>query len=436
MTALALGVIVLLFILLFIGIPVGFTLVIVGVIGVSLYCGVEGGIGTIATSFWSENTSEVLVVIPLFLLMAFAILGSGVSAYLYDFLKKWLHRLPGSLGISNVVACAILGAIQAFSGITLMTLTPVAYPQMLRSGYDKRFSLGILSGACTLGTIIPPSIPMVIFGIVTEQSIGKLLIAGILPGIVLGVLYAVFVAVTAIWRPNIVPPLHERPSWSERMQLARKVWPVLFLLIGIVAVIYMGLASINEAAAVGAILSIILWVGFKRRRFVKDFFPESERTVSYTSMVMLILTGALIVQRFFALSGLAESMSDFMIGLHLSPWGVVICIQLLLVLAGMFLPDLAIIVLLVPIVFPIIVQLGFDPIWFGVVVMVNLQLGVMTPPFGFNLFLLPAILKEEGVTYEDALKGSIPFMFVHIVGLILIMLFPKISLLLPSMMKF
>jgi tripartite ATP-independent transporter DctM subunit len=410
-------------------------MIIVGVIGVSLLVGLEGGIATIASSVWTENTSEILMVVPLFLLMAFAIIRSGASGYLYDFLSKWLHRLPGSLGVSNVIACIILGAIQAFSGITLMTITPIAYPQMLRAGYDKRFSLGILAGACTLGAIIPPSVPMVIFGIVTEQSIGKLLIAGILPGIVLGALYAIFIVIMAIWRPSLMPPLQERPSWSEKLGSAWRAWPVLFLLIGIIVVIYTGIASVNEAAAIGAILSIILWIGFKKRVFIKEFFPESERTVAYTSMVMLILTGALIVQRFFALSGLTEDLCGFVIGLHFSPWVILICIQLLLILAGMFIPEVVAIVLIIPLVFPLIVKLGFDPIWFCVVSLVNLQLGLMTPPFGFCLFLLPAILKEEGVTYEDAVRGSLPFMFVHLVGLIVIMLFPKISLLLPSIMK-
>ncbi|MDY6835028.1 MAG: TRAP transporter large permease subunit [Chloroflexota bacterium] len=436
MTALAIGVIILLFVLLFLGVPVGFTLVIVGVTGIGLYCGFEGGMGAIPLSFWSENTSEVLVIVPLFLVMAFAIINSGISTDLFDFVRAWLYRLPGALGTSNVVSCAILGAIQPFSGITLMTLTPVAYPQMLRAGYGKRFSLGILSGACTLGSIIPPSIPMVVFGIVTEQSIGKLLIAGILPGITLGVIYAVFITVMAIWQPNLMPKLDKRPSWEVRMQLAGKVWPVLLLFIGILSVIYLGVASVNEAGAVGAIISIFLWIGFRKREFFKEFFPKCEITAAYVSMLMLILTGALIVQRFVALSGLGESMVEFVMGLHLSPWGIVICIQLVLILSGMFLPDLAIIVLLVPIFFPIIVQLGFDPIWFGVVIMVNLQLGVMTPPFGFNLFLLPTILSEEGITYEHALRGSLPFMLIHLLGLILIMLFPKISLLLPSMMKF
>jgi C4-dicarboxylate transporter, DctM subunit len=377
-------------------------------------------------AFYSMNWTPL----PLFILMAYIINGTTIARDIFSAANKWLSRVRGGLVVSGIVGEAVMAAAIGSSGITILAVGKVALPEMERLKYKRNFSLGALLAGGVLGPLIPPSIPFVTYGIITQTSIGKLLVAGIVPGIILTVLLAGLAMVYGI-RHHDWAPLPVNVAWRERVQSLTKVWPILLIMVGIIGSIYAGIATATEAAAVGVVLSLLIAVISYRFRF-KGLLQALSETATVTGMIGLMVVAASVFTFTIGVSGLAQDIAKSIVNAGLSPWLVIVAINIVILIAGCFMDTLAIILVTVPIFVPIIMSLGFNPIWFGVVMTVNTEIGLITPPIGLNTFITAQIFD---ISIPDLLRGTLPFLILLLFFLVFIILVPEVSLWLPSMMK-
>ena len=377
------------------------------------------------------STNFIFLVVPLFILMSEFILVSRIAHDAFYAASLWLNWLPGGLAVSSIFACSTFAAVCGSSPVTAATIGMVAIPGMTEHGYQRKLAAGVVCAAGSIGIMIPPSLCMIIYAIMTSTSVGKLFIAGVIPGVVLTLALSLTVIARAKFNPSIAPPIIETVTWKQRMAAIKKIGPVLLLSILVLGSIYAGFTTPTEAAAVGATGALII-MQIKQGRDFSSFNPALRRAAGLTSAIMLLLVGGTTLAFFMNYTDIPQQLVTFTIGLGLSRWLIMIIINMVCLLLGCFLDPTGILVLTVPLVFPIITSLGFDPIWFGIILTLNVEIGMITPPVGLNLYVLNAV--DRSLRISEIISGTLPFLLALVVCLILFMVFPGIVMWLPDLM--
>jgi C4-dicarboxylate transporter, DctM subunit len=414
-------------------IPIAISMGVVGFVGVAYLrdWNFAPAMAMVETKVYETGRNYTLSVIPLFILMGNLVTRAGMSHELFRAAYAFIGHLRGGLAMATIAACAGFGAICGSSVATAATMAKVAYPPMRQLGYSDRLSTGAIAAGGTLGILIPPSTLMVIYGVMTETNIGKMFAAGILPGILATFLLCLAVQWT-VWRDPESGPRGERSTWRARLKAAQGVWAVALLFIIVMGGIYGGVFTATEGAGIGAFGA--LCIALARRALTwRSFFDaliESGRT---TAMLFVILTGALMFAEFVNYTTMPSDLKTLVTTLNLSPIMVIAAICAIYVILGTAMEELSMILLTVPVFFPLVVHLGFDPIWFGVLVVVVVEIGLISPPVGMNLFVLSALL--PGVPTTTLFRGVLPFFVADVIRLGILIAFPAISLWLPSMMR-
>jgi tripartite ATP-independent transporter DctM subunit len=423
------GILVLL-LLLALRMPVGIAMMVVGTAGIALLANERAALSTLANEAIAITTKVELLVIPLFILMGNLATASGLSRNLYDAAYAWVGARRGGLASATVLGCAGFSALCGSSVASAVTVGRVALPEMQRHRYDPGLATGTVAAGGTLGILIPPSAGFVIYAILTEQSIGQLFIAGILPGLLLTGLFVLTVWLLVARDPALGPPGPRLPR-AERLAALAGAGPILFVMVGTIGGIYGGVFTPTEAAAVGAVLTLLIALA-RRGLTLASAGQVLADTARTTAMIYVILVGAHVFGPFLARTGLPGALSDWMIGLGLGPYGTLALILLALILLGCFLEGFAMLVLTLPILFPTVVALGFDPIWFGVVMVIVLEMGLITPPVGVNVFVVKSIARE--VPLARMFRGVLPFWGAMMVCVLLLVAVPQIATFLPQTM--
>jgi len=412
--------------LLFIGLPVAFSL---GTASLALIVAFDLPLKIVGQSIFSSLDSFVLLAVPLFVLMSQVLLDGRVGDDLFNVMNAWVRHLPGGLAIATILSCAFFAAITGSSATTAATIGMVAFPALIERGYEKRFVLGLLAAGGTLGILIPPSIPMILYGAVTEESVGKLFMAGIVPGLVLTTIFVIY----AIMRSRGGGYRASEPaSWKERLYVTRKnLWGIALPII-IIGGIYSGAFTPTEAAAVGLVYSLFITLVVYRTLSLKDLPGVCLRSVGTSCMIAMIIAGALLFGRVMTLLEIPQQLTQMVIDAGLSPLGFVVAMNILMLGLGCILETVSIVLLTMPLVAPILGALQIDPIWYAVVLVINLEMALITPPVGVNLYIIHGI--RDDVTMGEIVRGVLPFMLLMVGMLILTIAYPSMSIWLPSVM--
>jgi len=414
---------ILLFFLFAMGMPIAFVLTAVGVVGILFQSGVPG-LYQFAWQFWEKGGNFLYTCIPLFIYMAIILEKGNVGNYIYDVAAKWLRRLPGGLGISTIAAAAIFSALSGTSVATAATIGLVAYPEMTARGYPKKITMGALSAGGGLGMLIPPSVPLIIYGAITGESIGKLFMAGIIPGVLLALLYCLLIITRAL--RGDIKVVEPRSSWRERFESVKRAFWGLAIIPVIIGGMYVGWFTPTEAAAVGVALALIVSGLIYRTLKIRDMIPTLMEALTPSVMIYAILLGASLFNYMITLYGIPAVVTDWVINLGLHPLATIFMLNFLFLILGCFVDAVTLMLITLPLAYPVVTSLGFSGIWFGIVLMVNFNMAVETPPVGLNLYVLKGISKD--ITLSDIIRGVTPFYLCEIVGLILTILFPVLSL--------
>ncbi|MDB5553937.1 MAG: transporter large permease subunit [Rhizobium sp.] len=407
--------------------PVGVALAMVAVAGVAAFVS-PGALSQLASLSFSISSSFIIVVVPLFIFMGEILAATRIGGDLFRATELWMRRVPGALAVGTIWACAIFGSVCGSSPVTATTIGSMAIPQMLKRGYDKSLALGATAAGGTLGILIPPSIPMIIYGVITDTSIGHLFIAGIFPGILLASLLSATAIFTAVRHPEMAPPITERPTWPQRWKALAAIIPVLLLSFMVIGAIYTGLATPTEAGAIGAAGALLIaWVTSQLSRSV--IMRSLDRTIRTTAMFLLLLTGGLFSSFMLSRLGIPQATSDALLSLPVPPWAIMVIINLVLLVLGMFMDPGSIIVIVIPIFLKAVQNLGYDPVWFGIIVTIQSEIAAITPPVGFNLFVLKSI--TPGANMRIIARGSIIFVIPMLVCIAILTAFPDIVMFLP-----
>ncbi len=408
-------------------VPIAFSMAAVGVVGIALMRSVPAAFSSAATEIM-DVASYTLSVVPLFVLMGNLVTRAGMSTELYQAAYSFIGHRRGGLAMSTVLACAGFGAICGSSIATAATMARVAMPEMRRFGYDKAFAAGTIAAGGTLGILIPPSVIMVIYGIMTEQSIGALFAAGVIPGAI-ATLFYLGTAWNCVRRnPSLGPP-GERTSWAGRLLALRHIWGVIVLFIIVMGGMYGGLFTPTEAAGVGAMGGFVFALS-RGRLTPKILLEVLTESAQMTAMLFTILIGASIFANFVNFTSLPQDLQTFVSQFNVHPMMVVVAICAIYVILGTAMEELSMILLTVPIFFPLIVHLGLDPIWFGVLIVCVVEIGMISPPVGMNIFVISSLLPDVPTT--SIWRGVMPFLFADILRLALLIAFPAITLWLPK----
>lgn len=410
-----------------IGMPIGFVLIFIGSVGIYLTAGYDTLKGILSTTAYRSVNDFTFSAVPLFILMAHFISKSKVADDLFDSVLKWIGHIPGGAGVATVVGSAGFGALSGSSVAATSVMSEIAVPKMIQSRYTDSFASGLVASSTgTLAVMIPPSIPLILYGIQTETSIGKLLIAGILPGLLLAFLLCITVVIQGIRNNSRT----EKHSWKERFRSLKSVGPAILLILFVVYVIYFGVATTTEAAAFGAFGAFIIGLALRRLSFT-DITDSLLATIKQTAMIFIIIIGAHIFSYYITMTRVGNTILEAVAASGLSPLMTLLLIIVFYLVIGLFMEVVGSMLLTLPLVFPLIVELGYDPIWFGVLLVLVLEIGLVTPPVGMNLFITS---QHSGVAVDRVLKGSIPFIIVLLLTVFLLVLFPNIVLYLPSLM--
>ena len=418
------------FVLIFLGVHVAAAMAVTALVGISLLVGSSASLTSLGTTTIDVVSDQTWSVVPLFTWMGLIVVASGFAEELYRSAYRWIGHLPGGLASASTVACAGLSSIVGDTLSGVYSMGAIALPQMKSYGYDMKLATASIACAATIGVMIPPSLGFIVYGMITEVSIGKLFIAGILPGILFAVILVGLITARAAINPSLAPR-GERSTWHERLSSSTEVWPVLLLMILVLGGIYAGLVTPNEAGGLGVFGALVIAL-VTRRLTLQGFWHSIDRALRLTAGIIVIFMFATAFSRFIAISGLTQQTADWVIALQLGKYQLIGVILLFYVIIGMFMNALPALVLTVPLFFPIAMKAGFDPIWFGVIVVVMVELGVVTPPIGVNVFAMASI--TDDLSMHDIFRGVFPFWIAYIVLIGLIVAFPQIALLLPSLM--
>lgn len=416
--------------LLAMGVWVAVALALVGLVSIVAFSNAPAGL-VLATTFWGHSHSWALTALPLFILMGEILLRSRLSQDMFSGLAPWLGRAPGRLLHVNVLGCAIFAAVSGSSAATAATIGRMSVPELTKRGYPESLIIGTLAGSATLGLLIPPSIILIVYGVATEQSIARLFMAGVLPGAMLISLFAGYVGLRAIINPELIPKLDAEYSFMEKIKASRNLIPVALLIGGVIGSIYGGLASPTDAAALGVVLACIL--AWASGSFSKVLFWEAVMSATRTScMIAFILVGAAFLSISMGFTGLPRNLATWIGGMGLSPYALLAALTLFFVVLGCFLDGISVVVLTTSIIMPMVASVGIDPLWFGIYLVIVVEMSQITPPVGFNLFVIQGL---TGINILRVAKAAFPFFLLLLLGVVLITVFPQIVTFLPNAMN-
>jgi tripartite ATP-independent transporter DctM subunit len=424
-----------LLVLLTLGMHIALALALSGFVGLTLMTGLEPAIWKSTTSFYYRIASYELITVPLFVMMGLLAAGGGISADLYDAAELWVGKIPGGLGIATVLGCTGFGTVCGSSLVTASVFAKVAAPHMRRHGYDKKLAYGICASAGMIGMLIPPSVLIVIYGFVSGESVGKLLIGGTYPGLLLMVLFCLGLFFIPKVKPDWIQTasLKKQTTWGQRIGSLGKLWPVVFVAFVIFGGMFGGVFNATEASSVAVFVLILVMFVIKPRIAVKEITSSLRETAAISAMIFFILAGAGTFAQLLALSGISQWIGDTITGMQLSPVSFMIAVTVVYLILGCFLDSTSMVVMTVPVLHPLAIKLGIDPIWYALVMITVMHIGLITPPVGLNVFGVQAVA-EKDITIENVFAGSVPFILLSIVAVIIMIAFPKLVTLLPNLM--
>lgn len=424
-------------VILFAGVPIAFALGAVAVVFMIGFMPVAS-LGTVAQNVYQEIANITLLTIPLFVLKGAAIGRSRAGADLYNALYVWLNRVPGGLGVANVVACTLFAAMAGSSAATCSAIGSAGIPEMRRRGYSPRLAAGIIAAGGTLGILLPPSITMILYAVAAEQSLGRLFLAGLGPGLLLSGMFAVYAVARFrkeyrdAGRAGLDHPILRRDNYTmaQRFSALPRIMPFLVLLLGVMGALYGGFASPGETAGLGAVLALALIAAIYGAWRFSDIRPLLVASVRESTMLLMIVGMSLLYSMVMSYLHISQSAAQWIVTGHLSPWLLLTAILMMVVVLGFFLPPASIILMTAPIILPPLRSAGFDLIWFGVIMTVVMEMGLIHPPVGLNLFVIKNIAPD--IPFRDVLLGTLPFVAIMIVAVVLICVFPGIAMWLPK----
>ncbi|NIO04830.1 MAG: TRAP transporter large permease subunit [Proteobacteria bacterium] len=412
--------------------PVAFAMALVGLVGFAYLTNPGAALSLLAQDIFEQFSSYPLTVIPMFILMGTFAFASGISRRLYETSYTWVGQFRGGLTMATVIACAGFAAISGSTAATAATMGKIALPEMKKYNYDDTLATGTVAASATLGILIPPSTVLIVYGILTEESIGKLFIAGVLPGVLLSLSFVATVAILCLRNPTIGPP-GAPTSWKEKLRATTGILEAIILFLLAIGGLFLGWFSPTQAGSIGAGGALI--IGLVRRQLTWRTFLEAGREGLRTAcMVIFIITGAVIFGHFMAVSMIPFLLADWLETLPIHPMAVMGVIVLIYFIGGFFMDSMALVVVTIPIFFPVVMKLGFDPIWFGVIVVLVAEMGVITPPVGVNVFVIKGIAPD--VPLEIIFKGILPFLASLIIVTVILIFFPQIATFLPSFVSY
>ena len=413
------------------GLPLSFVLGGVSVIFLYFTWGPES-FYMVAAQTWGAMNKFTLVAVPLFILMAMILERSGVARDLYEMMYLWFGRVGGGLAIGTVVICAIFSAMCGISGAAVVSMGTIALPSMLERNYDKELALGCINSGGGWGILIPPSVIMILYALITGESVGRLFAGGVFPGLLLLVLVSSYIAIRCYFQPHLGPalPIEERGDWKRKLAALKAVILPIIIVLMVLGSIIGGITTPTEAAAMGVLGALISSLVY--RQFSWMMLREAAtRTLRLTGMIMWILFGAYCFSAAYHGMGANQLIENMMQYIPGGRWGTIIFIQFIIFLLAMVLDPAGIMMICIPVFLPVVKALGFDPLWFGILFVINMEIGYMTPPFGFNLFYLKGIVPPN-ITMGDIYRSVIPYTFVELTGMIIVMIFPQIAIWLPN----
>lgn len=437
-----LGVLALL-VLLSLGVHIGIALVISGFLGLTMLNGFHATIPTVVSGFYHKISNPALITLPLFVLMGFLASGGGISQNIYDTLSLWLGGFRSGLGIATVLGCTAFGTVCGSSLVTAAVFARISGPEMRRQGYDKRLAYAICSSAGAIGMLIPPSMLAIVYGMLSGVSIGKLLMAGVAPGVLLALFFSATIVGVGKWRPSSMTGRGLRSAtWAERIRSLGSWWPIYLVASTIFGGMYGGIFSPSEASAVAAFVLFVVFLlraasvktGNRRAEMMRELWASLGATATTSALIFLVLGGATVFSQFLVLTGVTNQLSNFVKGLGLHPTLLVVVFCFVYVILGCFLDSVSMLCVTIPVFNPIVNAAGVDPIWYATVVIVAIEIGLITPPVGLNLFSTKGAA-ESDVTLEDIIGGVLPFLAAFVLLLVLLLAVPWVSTFLPRFVE-
>jgi len=419
-------------VVLFSGLPIAWGLTLVAVGFLLLFEG-PASLANVPILMMDELSSFALLTIPLFILLGAAIGASAAGKDIYESMHRWLDRVPGGLVIANILACGVFSAICGSSPATAAAIGKAGVPEMIKRGVPAALATGSICAGGTLGILIPPSITMILYGLATETSIGRLFLAGVVPGLLLVVLFSAYAWVTTLLAQRAAPEIGiVRYTFQQKMEGVGRVSPFIGIVLAIAYAMYGGLATPSEVAALSAVLALVLVIVIYRQWRLEDQWRIFRETVRESSMILMIIGAAAVFSYMMSLLYVTQSAAQWLVDLELNRWVMLFAINIFRLLAGCVLPPVAIILMVMPILTPVLEAAGFDLIWFAVILTINMEVGLITPPVGLNLYVLKGVAPD--IPLPTVLKGSAPFVLLMFLAMVLISIFPEIALWLPSRM--
>lgn len=414
---------------LFSGVSVGVGLLVVSAGFLVIFDGMRS-LELMPEIFFGKLDSFALLSIPMFIIMGASIASTRAGADLYEALERWLTRVPGGLVISNLGACALFAAMSGSSPATCAAIGKMGIPEMRKRGYPEEIATGSIAAGGTLGILIPPSVTMIVYGIATETSIGRLFLAGVFPGLLLVGLFMVW-SLYATWRSGDTSLLMARSySWKEKFEVLPRVLPFIGIIIGVLYAMYGGVATPSETAAVGALLCLAVAVVIYKLYDIRKIWTILQDSTKESVMILFIIAAAGVFSYMLSSLFITQSIATWIGTLNVNPWVLMIAVNIFLIIAGFFLPPVAVILMAAPILLPIITTAGFDPIWFAVILTINMEIGLISPPVGLNLYVINGIAPD--ISLKTILKGSLPFVACMLLAIVLLCVFPGIATWLPE----
>ena len=420
--------------LLLLGVHIGVALGFVGLIGTWTLAGLQPALWGSMNVFYSQVASYALITVPLFIAMGYLATAGNLSTNIFNTLNDWIGGIRGGVGIATVGSCTLFGTICGSSIVTSSVFAIIAAPEMRRQGYDKSLAYGICASSGLIGMLIPPSILMVVYGILSQDSVGKLLIAGVAPGLVLALFYSMTIYAIARIRPNLVTQSAKRPMrWREKVLQLRALWPVAIVILITFGGIFGGVFSPTEAGAVTCFLVLVLVMLIEKRKAIPHIVGAFKDTAKTSAMIFLIFGGAAIFSQFLVLSGVATRTVQLIISMDLPVFGFLCMVAVFYMILGCFLDSISMLSITIPLLHPVLAPMGIDPIWYAVIVILAIEIGMLTPPVGLCVYAAKAVA-EKDVALEDIFRGSIPFFVVSVAALAIFILYPPLSTFLPRQM--
>ncbi len=430
---------ILLFVLLAVGVHIGIALAISGFVGITYLAGFHQAVTMNVSAFYHKISNPGLITLPLFILMGYLASGGGISKNLFDSLSLWLGRFRGGIGIASVIGCTFFGTVCGSSVVTTAVFSKICAPEMRRQGYGKSVSYAICASAGSIGMLIPPSLIAIVYGMLSGVSIGKVLMAGVMPGILWAVLFSIAIMLIGKFKPAEIPlsPIHA--TWKQRFSSLKLWWPIAIVAFCIFYGMYGGIFSPNEAAAVASFVLFVAYImaniirhkGAKRQQKLKEMKGLFTDTATTSALIFLVMGAATVFSNFLILTGVATKILDFVSAWGLGKYGILCLFSFIYLILGCFLDSISMLCITIPVFNPIVAGAGIDPIWYATIVIVSVEIGLITPPVGLNLYAAKGVA-EADVSLEDIIAGILPFLAAEIVSLMIIFGFPQLSTWLPA----